>query len=142
MATTKKPTGRAASVQAGLCIGNAASLMFTITGAALLAEMISREIVRWESVGYWVMGILLVASFMGAWIAIKQIKRRKILISQFSALLFFVMLMAITALFFGGQYDAVAVTALLVWGGSSTAGLLGIKEKKHDVSRKAHKRHR
>ena len=41
-----------------------------------------------------------------------------------SGLVYFVTLLAITALFFGGQYEAVGVTGLLVFGASTAVGLL------------------
>ena len=68
--------------------------------------------------------ILLAASFLGTAGACGRIKRRAALVSLLSAVVYYLTLIAITALFFGGQYTAMGVTALMMLAGSGTALLL------------------
>ena len=142
MKVYQKYTGKAKSMPAGLSMGCLASLALTIGGAWLLSHLLSNELLQWSNIGYGIMTMLFFASASGALIARSCIKRQHLLVSQISAALYFVLLMAITALFFGGQYEAVGVTALLVWGGSTLTILLvptakgeGSKRKKYRYPR-------
>lgn len=74
------------------------------------------------------MVLLIVSSFAGAMISFGRIKRQRMLVCIVSGVIYFAILMSITALFFGGQYSAVGTTALLVLAGSGsrrTAGTAG-----------------
>lgn len=128
MAVNRKVTGRAMSMPAGLAVGAAASLAVTLLLAAVLAKLVETERLAQENIGYGVMVLLLAASFIGALVSFSRVKRQRMLVCCVSGLIYFAMLMSITALFFGGQYSAVGVTALLVLGGSGTAALLGLRE--------------
>ena len=76
------------------------------------------------------MVLLIVSSFAGAMIAFSRIKRQRMLVCIVSGVIYFAMLMSVTALFFGGQYSAVGTTALLVLAGSGTAALLGLRQRR------------
>ncbi len=136
MVVNQKPTGRAASMPAGLAIGAAVSLGITLVFAAVLAKLVDMEKLPWENIGYGIIALLLSASFSGAMTAYAKVKRQRIPVCLISGAIYFGMLLSITALFFGGQYEAVGVTALLVLGGSAAAGLLGLRTGE---SRKHHK---
>lgn len=124
---TQKATGRAMSMPAGLMVGGGISLGITILLTAAFAWLLNTERLQWEKIGYWIMGMLLIGSFSGAMTACGKIKRQRLLVSLLSGALYMGTLLAITALFFGGQYDGVVVTAILVMGGSLAAGLLGLR---------------
>jgi dolichol kinase len=47
-----------------------------------------------------------------------------------SGMIYFCVLLSITALCFGGQYQGIGVTGLVVLCGSCCAGLMGLREKK------------
>lgn len=138
----KKPTGRAVSIPAGLTWGGIVSLGSTLLFAAVIAKLLDMEKITWENVGYGVMCILLAASFLGAEFAYGKIKRQRIVVCLMSGLVYFVILLCITALFFGGQYEAVGVIFALVIGGSGCAGILGMREKgrRRAVKNKLHYR--
>ena len=76
-----------------------------------------------ENIGYGVMLLLLTASYAGAALASAKVKRRKGLVCLLTGVGYFALLLAVTALFFGGQYSAVGVTALLILAGSGCAAL-------------------
>lgn len=125
MVLNQKPTGRASSIPAGLLFGAMASLGITLLAAALIAKLVSAEYIEESSIGYGIMAALLGASFAGALLASGKIKRQRLLVCTLSGLLYFLILLGITALFFGGQYEAVGVTGILVMGGSLLAVLTG-----------------
>ena len=127
MIVNLKPTGRAMSMPGGLTIGAVVSLGGTLLFAAVLAKLVDMEKLAWENIGYGIVVLLLLASFSGAMTAYAKIKRQRLLVCSVSGVIYFGILLAITALFFGGQYEAVGVTAALVFGGSACAWLLGLR---------------
>lgn len=130
MVNYHKPTGRALSMPAGLIYGAAVSLTITILSALLLAKMLDAEVIAWENVGYGIMILLLMSSTLGSLSACGKIKRQRLVVCALSGAIYFGLLMSITALFFGGQYEAVGVTAILILGGSTSAGLLGLQKER------------
>ena len=118
MVANKKITGRATSLPAGLAIGAVCSLAATLVLTAILAKLVEAETLPVEKVGYGIMVLLIVSSFAGAMISFGRIKRQRMLVCIVSGVIYFAILMSITALFFGGQYSAVGTTALLVLAGS------------------------
>ncbi len=126
MVANQKITVRASSMPAGLAVGGCVSLGTTLLLAAGLAKLVDMEILAWENIGYGIMLLLLLSSFLGAMTAFARIKRQRLLVCLVSGGIYLALLLSITALFFGGQYEAVGVTALLVLGGSGAAALLGL----------------
>lgn len=124
MIKTKKPTGRAMSFPGGLAVGLAASMSVTVLMTLLLSKLILEGTMAMEQVGYGTMALLLSASFLGAVMAQGRIKHRRALVCLLSGGVYFLGLLAITALFFGGQYSAVGVSGLLVLAGCGSAALI------------------
>lgn len=131
----KHRTGRASSFPAGVLIGTGTGMALLLLLTALCAKLISMEALREESFGYGIMAALLISSFTGAYTACERVKRRKLAVcgSVWAATLF--CLLGMTALFFGGQYQGIGVTALLLAGGSGAATLLQNQDRKY---RKSH----
>lgn len=127
---------------AGLVFGAAISLGVTLLAAAVLAKLVDMEKLAWENIGYGIMILLLLASFSGAMAAFAKIKRQRMLVCAISGAVYFGILLSITALFFGGQYDSVGVTAALVLAGSIAAGLLGLRDGGNRKGRKVRMPHR
>lgn len=123
MIQNQKPTGRAMGMPGGLAVGAVVSVVITLAGCALLAKLVSGEIVDAGYIGYGVMVMLLAASFLGAMTAQGKIKHRTLLVCMLSGVVYYLLLLSVTALFFGGQYYGAGVTGLLVMGGSATAAL-------------------
>lgn len=122
-----KPTGKTSSMPGGLAAGAGVSLGLTLGGTGLMAWLVNRELLEMEAVGYGILGMLLMASFLGAMAAFRRIRRRRMVVCLASGGVYLGMLLSITALFFGGQYSGVWTTALLILAGSLTAGLLGVR---------------
>lgn len=127
MVVNKKVTGKSKPIALGLAAGCAIALMITLSGAALTAKLALSEKIQTESIGYAAVVILLTASIVGAWISSALVKRRRLIVSLGAGGSYYLSLLAITALFFGGQYQGMGVTALVVLGGCGCVGLMGIK---------------
>ena len=135
----KRGTGKAASMTAGLVVGAVVSLIVTVLGAFLGANLIVSEKISEASIGYCSMIIILLSSSLGALLAACMIKHRWLPVCLGAGGIYYLILLATTALFFGGQYQGMGVTALAVLGGCGTVGLLGIN-RGEGKSRKRKKR--
>ncbi len=142
MAQGYKASGKAATMAGGLAAGGAIGLVITLLGCGMLALAVDREMLAWDRIGYGVMVVLFIASVLGAMVANGRIKRRRLLVCTMSALLYWVELMAITALFFGGRYEAVGATAGMITAGSGCVFLLGMHEKRGGKRHKKYNGHR
>lgn len=126
MVKNRKASGRAVSLPAGIGIGTAGALSWTLVTAGLLAKLIEGETLPESAVGYGALVVLLSASFLGAILAFRKVKSKRLQVSLLTAAAYYLCLMAVTAMFFGGQYTGMGVTALVVFGGSGAAVLLGM----------------
>ena len=123
-------SGKAVSIPKGLAIGNGISLGLTLLLSLGLAGLISRERLQWDQIGYGILVILFCSALLGATISVKAVKRQRLMIAMGSGLLFWATLIAITALFFGGQYDGMLVTGLIILAASGTVALMGLRREK------------
>ena len=121
MNLNRKPTGRALSVPGGLAVGAAWALGTTLVLSALIAKLMETEHIPQEAAGYWVMGLLTAAAFLGAFRAFCRVKHQLLLVCLTSGAIYWGILLSITALFFGGQYEAVPETALMILCGTGLA---------------------
>ena len=142
MVINRKVTGKASSIPAGLALGGFVSLLITLILAGIIAKLVSTEKLAEENIGYGVMVLLFTASAAGAITANTRIKRQRLAVSCLSGLVYMGILLSITALFFGGQYEAVGVTALLVLGGSLVTALVNFKAGRGGKRRKIRVSHR
>ena len=126
MTANRKVTGRAVSIPAGLAMGAAMSILWTVAGAMIVAKLIESEVIPESALGYGAAGILLMGAFLASVTAFRKIKRQRAAVCTLAGLTYFLCLLAITALFFGGQFQAVAVTGVLILAGSGAAVLAGI----------------
>lgn len=136
MGSTKKPTGRASSMGVGLAMGGLCGLAITLLGSGIIAKLIDANVFSESSIGYGIMVILLLASFLGSLLAFGKIGRQRLLVCMATGLIQFLLLLSMTALFFGGQYSGVGVTALLIFCGSALAAFLGLRENRGGKTRK------
>ena len=127
MTHNQKLTGRALSMPAGFAIGTGISLGTMITLSLLLAKLISTEKLEWEKAGYGIMIILLITSVIGAKSTCMMVKRRKLMSCAVTGVLYWLGLFIITALYFGGQYNGVGVTGIIILCGSAIVCLLELK---------------
>ena len=124
MRVHSKCTGRASSMPVGIAAGVAFAMCISLVFGAVLAFLISREAIRQENMGYWIMPILFLASGAGSCLAYRKVKHQRILVFFLTAGGYLASLLFLTALFFGGQFEGFIPTALLIIGGSGTAFFL------------------
>ena len=130
MTVNRKPTGTATSIPVGLAYGAVTATVVTLLLSAITAKLIDQELLGWEKAGYAVLLILLVASCLGAMVTAGKGKRQKLLMCLAAGGVYYGILLAATALFFGGQYSGVIETGLLVFCGSMLAAFTGNTGKK------------
>ena len=121
MVANQNERGTAASVPVGLATGLGISLLLTVIMAALTAWLEGEGVIQDTAIGYGAMLTLLVSALFGALTAAGKIKRQRAIMCAASGLCYFLSLICITALFFGGQYEGVGVSALLILGASAAA---------------------
>ena len=130
MGNNQRVSGRADSIPVGLAVGAVSSILLTIACVTILAKLVDNGKLLWENIGYGIMIQTIGVSFIGAKIAYMRIKRQRLLICLLSGLIYYGFLIATAAIFFGGQYDGMAVTGLLVLAGCVCASLLGLRLRK------------
>ena len=127
--TNRKVTGKAMSMPAGIGLGVGISLGMTVAGAAVLALLMDREMMKTEALGYGIMIVLLLGAFVGAMVSAGVIKHRRLMVCLLQGVLYFVGLALINGLLFGGELVGVIPTVILLLGGSGTAALVGLREQ-------------
>ena len=130
MANSMKATGRAVSIPAGIGIGTLCALGWSVLGAMLTALLVTKEVVAEQAIGYGALIILVSAAFLTAKISYHKIKHRQAMVTAVSGCTYFLCLLAINALFFGGQYSGVGVTVGAILAGSVSALLLGNRQRR------------
>ena len=94
-----------------------------------MAILLDSQTIQESGVGYGSMLLLLLSSAAGTFTAAKTIKRQMLPMGMLSGLCYYAMLLAITTLFFGGQYQGMGVTALVVMAGCCVTALALVKGK-------------
>jgi len=130
MAIARKHTGKANSIPGGLAIAGFVSLMITMAFSAVIAGCLDAEKITWTHAGYWIMAMLFMASFVGSKCAFASVKRQRFAISMMTGVLYWGLLLCITALFFGGDFSAIWETAAVIAAGSGSAVLISYPSRK------------
>ena len=130
------------SIPGGLALSAAVSLGVTLILSAVVAKMVDAELMGEGAIGYGSLVTLLTASISGAAFAAMKIKRQRLMVCLLSGLVYYITLLGITALFFGGQYQGMGITALVIAGGCGTVILMGMKQGKGKEIRHRKKLHR
>ena len=134
--------GRAVSMPGGLAIGAGISMLVTMIVAAIGANLVMKQILPQENIGYCSIIALLAGGITGAITASAKVKHRKLVVCLLSGLVYYVTLLSITALFFGGQYEGMGVTFVTIAIASVAAALISSREGKQQKHRGHKKSHR
>jgi len=124
MITKQKATGRASSIPAGIGWGMLSAFSITAVGAGILALMMAGEKMNPDSLGYGIIFVLLAASCAGALVTAVRIKRLCVQMCFLSGAIYYLSLIAVTALFFGGKYQGMGVTGIVVFIGCIAASII------------------
>ena len=123
----KKPFGaKKVSMPAGVGIGVGVATVLSLAGAALLAWLIGSEKMNENAMGMGSLILLALSSAIGSIIANICIREKKLIVTAATSATFFILLLAITALLFEGQYHHVGATALSILAGGMIAIIPGI----------------
>ena len=138
---TYKLTARAMTIPAGLAVSMGAALALTAACSGLAAWLILRGLIPETAVGYLAMAILPASSAVAAIVAEGTIQRLRVQMCLAASGGYYLSLLAVTAVFFGGQYQGMGVTALMAACGSVLVILLapGSKNRAGCRRRKKHR---
>lgn len=128
MVTKHKATGMASTLPGGLAWGALVNMVLTLIGSGVVAFLVDRGTMPVNGIGYGAMVILVVSALSGAMMAWKKIKRLRLQVCLLSGGIYYLMLLGMTMLFFGGQFSGMGVTALMVACGSILAILGGFSK--------------
>lgn len=134
----KKQSGRAPSAGKAFARGISTATAMAFLGAAVLAKLLDMEIVMMEKTGYGIMLIHLVSVFAGTKMTLGKAGREGALAAGITGGAYYLLLLAINSLFFGGSFEGLGVTALLVVLGSAAA----ILTEKKGSGRKGRRRYK
>ena len=125
-----KSNKKGAGIPVGVLTGVLVDVMIMLLSAFVLAWLITAEKMPLDAAGYAAAIVLFLSAFSGALAASKIVKRLRAQICLMTGGAYYLILLVMTAVFFGGQYRDCGIAAILVSGGCGSAALLGIKEKK------------
>ena len=131
----KGNNGRAMTLPGGVVYGALISFTWTLLVAGILAWLIHKEMIAETAIGYGSMVILLSGATLGSYLGLKKVMCKRLVTSMSVGLLYIVLLLVMTAFFFGGQYQGMAVTGLLILGGSLLSVMIGPGNKRNKQGR-------
>ena len=121
----KKATAKTAvNLPVGIALGVLISMFVTFIGAAGITQLVTTEKIEVNSIGYVIVSVLFLASFIGSWIAANQTKRLRLQVCLLEGTGYFLVLLATTALFFGGQYQGVLASGITTVLGAAFAAII------------------
>ncbi len=132
-----KRSGRALSMGAAAGIGVFAGVCATVLGAVLMAYLMGKGHIAADALGIWSFAVQLAAAAAGAWIASALYKDKRLILCGIIAGAMYLLYLAMTAMFFGGQYEGllVGLAAVLLGSGSAMLPILTGKghKRKHKI---------
>lgn len=126
----------------GIGFGVLTALLVSLGGAAIIAYLICNAYVTQNSLGYLAMAVLAISSALGALVSVGKVKRLRFQVCLITAGVFYLSLLALTALFFGGQYQGMGGPAIMILLGAGAVALLGISTKKGSKMKKLKRAYR
>ena len=124
-----KISGKSVGIPLGLAVGELVSMIITVAAAAVAAWLIATEKIGEGGIGYAATIITALAAAVGAWVSSALIKRMRLQICMLSGVCYFLILLALTALLFGGQYRGIGLSAIVILCACALIALLPSKNK-------------
>ena len=110
----KKQTGRSPSLTNAVLKGTGIAVVWTVLCAMMIAQLINSEVMPMESVGYCSMAVHLSAVYLGALAGKRKAAHMGDAAAGITGGCYYVILLMVNTLFFGGQFDGLGVTLALV----------------------------
>ena len=130
MQKTGNRKGRAMTIPGGLAYSELIAMGITLLLSGILAKMIESKMIPMEKSGSGVMFLLFTSSFLSAAAASAKIKHRIMMVTFLSGILYWTILMGMTALIWRGSYGGVWETLITILLGSACSLALTFREKK------------
>ena len=128
MKKNSRGSGRAMTVPGGLAYSGMQSLGLTILLSGMTALSLHKGFLPIEKSGYVVMMILFFVAVTGGITTAYRIKHQILAVCIASGIVYFLILLSITAIFFGGQYCGVGETGIVIAAGTLTAAVISLKK--------------
>ena len=128
MGNHSKVRGRAMTIPGGLAYSGLLSLGSTILLSSITAVSLEKGLLPYEKSGYAVMMILFLVTVMGGVISANRIKHQILAVCLASGFMYFLILLSITALFYGGQYCGVGESSIIIAAGTVFASFISLKK--------------
>lgn len=123
------------SLPTGIGIGVGFGIVVSILGAMAGAWLIGSERIgegSIQSAAYTVIGL---SAGLGCWAAVSAVGSKRMQVSMLTGLGYYLSMLAITALFFEGEFEDMMIPAAIVGAGSLIIGLLSAGAKKKQKTR-------
>ena len=135
-------TGRQVSIPMGVALGAVGSVVVSGAGAALVAALVAGERLSQEGIRTAAIAVQFLSAGVGAVLSVGSVKQKKLPVALLTGGSYLVLLLSLTALFFGGQYQGVGYGALAILVGAILPPVLtlgGEKRGKHRLIKKAYR---
>ena len=129
-------SGKTMGIPAGIGIGTLISLVISLGGAAVSAWLVSGEKIGESGIGYAAMLIVALAAAVGAWFSTSMIQRMRLQMCLLSGMCYFLSLLGMSALFFGGQYQGIGTMAAMILCGCAVIAFLPGKNGRFRMKKK------
>ena len=114
---------RTVSTPVGITIGTSLSVISAVGGVAILASLIGTERIAEGTTRTGCMFIHFLSAFLGSLVSAAITKQKRLPVCIITAAAYLGIMLAMTALLFGGQYQGIGSTALIVMAGGGAAVL-------------------
>ena len=118
MAKKRKLFSKGLTAPVAVALGVAISMAVMLLGALLMAYLVLKGSISMDALGIAAAVVLAIASALGSWCASILNAEKRFLVTALTALVFFLMLLGITAVFFDGMYSGLCFTALVILAGA------------------------
>lgn len=137
-----KKLGSSNSMMKSVTMGSTVSVVVTMIIVAVFAALISTETITPAWADYCALAALLLSATLGSVTAVRSATEKQLYMSLAVGGVYLIVLLAMTALLFGGQYRGVGVSAFVVFSGAILAVLIGQRRGKRSKSRRSKIRRR
>ena len=128
----KQQTGRSPSVGKAILSGTSTGAAAAFLGAAVLAKLLDMEVMKMENTGYGILVIHLMAVFLGVRTTLSRAGKQESWAAAATGASYFLLLLAVNAMFFQGEFTGMGVTLVLIAAATAAAVLT---EGKHSGKR-------
>ena len=115
------------SIPVAIGIGTLISILTMVIGAAVMTLLLANQTIEESAMGYGVLLVTILSVVIGSTVSILLARSRVLVVSLCTTLTFGLVLLAMTAMFFGGQYSGVPVTLLVMAGSAISVALIAGK---------------